>query len=70
MSRGQEPEARCQIVKRKAIIFCSATIAECPLEAACISIDAETKKKTLCGYYAGSTTGEDGSQVYCEYQGE
>lgn len=70
MSRGRVAEDKRRIVKRLAIIFCSATIAECPLEAACISTDAETKKKTMCGYYAGSTTGKDGSQVYCEYQGE
>jgi hypothetical protein len=68
MARGQEAEDRGQqIVRRKAIIFCSKTTADCPLGADCLSIDAETKTKTLCGYYAGSVTNGEGSQVYCEY---
>lgn len=67
MSNVQMTENRGQITKRKAIIFCSTTIADCPISATCIATDEETKKKTLCGHYAGSTTDRDGSMVYCEF---
>lgn len=55
------------ITKRPALILGSKTIAYCPLDAACIEIDEETKRKTICGHYAGSVTTETGSQVYCEF---
>jgi hypothetical protein len=55
------------VTKRPALILCSKTIADCPLDAVCISIDEETKRKTICGHYAGSVTTITGSQVNCQY---
>lgn len=69
MMRAKSANVIVDVVKRPAIILCSKTTADCPLEADCISIDEETKRKTLCGHYAGSVTTGAGSSVYCEYPG-
>lgn len=69
MQRAISANVIVNVVKRSAVILCSKITADCPLNADCLSIDEETKRKTLCGHYAGSVTGRDGSQVYCEYCG-
>ncbi|MBU1564249.1 MAG: hypothetical protein KJ630_01310 [Proteobacteria bacterium] len=63
----KHPVQQPQVIKRPAIILCSKTIATCPFDASCISIDDETNRKTICGHYAGSVTTKEGSQVYCEF---
>ena len=70
MMRAKSANVIVEVVKRKAIILCSKTTADCPFNADCICIDAETKRKTLCGNYAGSVTTGEGSMVYCEYLGQ
>jgi len=45
------------------------TVAQCPLQAECINVVTEPKRKVICGYYRGSMTNGGGSFVKCGYSG-
>lgn len=63
----KNPVPQPLVTKRPAVILCSKTTAVCPIAAECINTDPDTRKKTICGHYAGSLTTLAGSQVYCEF---
>lgn len=56
-------------LKRVAIITTLCTMADCPIESVCVSRESEDSRRITCGYYLGSNTNENGSQVVCQYQG-
>ena len=60
------------MIRRTAIILASCTVADCPLEAECISTlgDGNQQRKVVCGHYQGSITNSNGSHVVCGYVGE
>ncbi|EKD38162.1 MAG: hypothetical protein ACD_75C00843G0008 [uncultured bacterium] len=68
MSRGQVSEVRGQSLRRVAIILAAYTMADCPIEAVCVSMVTDPKRKVKCGYYLGSMTNCNGSVVKCGYQ--
>jgi hypothetical protein len=55
-------------VKRPALIFSTCTMADCPLEAVCIT-KQENGRDVKCGYFVDSLTYGSGSQVVCGYGG-
>ena len=57
-------------VKRPCFILATCTIADCPIEAMCVSRPGEKERKVVCGYYMGAHSYGGGSQVVCGYTGE
>lgn len=55
--------------KRPAIITTTAIMADCPIEAVCVSQESTDLRKVTCGHYIGSETNLNGSKVICGYTG-